>query len=66
MNEEDEDGIIPVLDLKLFQQYKAEGIIQGGMIPKLDNAFRALAFGVKEVIITCADEINTGKGTIIR
>jgi len=31
MNEDDEDSIIPVLDLELYQQYKAEGIIQGGI-----------------------------------
>ena len=66
MNEADEKSLIPNLNLELFQQYKNKGIIQGGMIPKLDNAFRAIAYGVKEVIITCASDINTGKGTYIR
>jgi len=66
MNEADEESLIPLLDLKSFQQYKNEGIIQGGMIPKLDNAFRAIASGVKEVIITGASDVNTGKGTFIR
>ena len=66
MNEADDKSLISTLDFKLFQQYKNEGIIQGGMIPKLDNAFRAIASGVKEVIITCASDINTGKGTFIR
>ena len=66
MNESDENSLIPVLEFELYQQYKNEGIIQGGMIPKLDNAFRAIASGVKEVVITCASDINTGKGTIIR
>jgi len=65
-NEADDDSLIPVLDGELYRQYKNEGIIQGGMIPKLDNAFQAIASGVKEVIITCASEINTGKGTYIR
>jgi len=36
------------------------------MIPKLDNAFRAKAAGVKEVIITSATEVKTGKGTYIQ
>jgi len=66
LNEADEKSCIPVLDFESFQQYKTEGIIQGGMIPKLDNAFQAIASGVKEVIITCASEVNTGKGTYIQ
>jgi acetylglutamate kinase len=66
MNENDEKSVIPVLDRELFRQYKEEEIIQGGMIPKLENAFEALAAGVKEVIITQASEINSGKGTTIR
>jgi len=66
MNEADEKSLIPILDLELFEQYKSEGIIQGGMIPKLTNALQAVACGVKEVIITCASNVNTGKGTLIR
>jgi len=66
LNEADEDSIIPVLDFDLFLQYKNSGVIQGGMISKLDNAFRAVTSGVKEVVITCASDVNTGKGTFIR
>ena len=66
LDENDEESVIPTLDFKLFQQYKNEGIIQGGMIPKLDNAFRAVASGVKEVIITHASNINKGKGTYLQ
>jgi len=66
MNEADEESLIPVLDFELYQQYKNEGIIQGGMIPKLDNAFRAIASGVKEVVITSASDVNKEKGTVIR
>jgi len=66
MNETDEESLIPVLDFELYQKYKEDGVIQGGMIPKLDNAFQAIASGVKEVIITQASDINTGKGTFIR
>ena len=66
MNEADENSVIPTLDCELFRQYKDEGIIHGGMIPKLENAFQALTFGVKEVIITRASDVNTGKGTFIQ
>jgi acetylglutamate kinase len=65
-NENDENSVIPILDSELFLQYKEEGIIKDGMIPKLENAFGALTAGVKEVIITRADDINRGKGTFIR
>jgi acetylglutamate kinase len=36
------------------------------MIPKLDNAFQAIAAGVKEVIITQASDVKTGKGTVLK
>lgn len=65
-DENDEKSLIPYLDLALYEEYKQDGIIQGGMIPKLDNAFQALAAGVKEVVITKASAVNTGKGTYIR
>ena len=34
------------------------GVVQGGMIPKLENAFDAIRHGVREVIITRADAIG--------
>lgn len=65
-DENDENSVIRNLDRELYQQYKEEGIIKAGMIPKLDNAFRAFASGVKEIIITSAAGMNTGKGTYIK
>jgi len=65
LNENDEESVISILTPSLFKQYVAEGIIQGGMIPKLDNSFEALKAGVKQVVITRADYIHTNKGTII-
>jgi len=62
-DEQDDDSVIPEIDKALFQQYVAEGIIQGGMIPKLENAFEAIAAGVKQVIITKADAIDGIAGT---
>lgn len=65
-DEDDEESVIPFIDKDLFEEYREAGIIRGGMIPKLENAFQAIAAGVKEVIITCASDVNTGKGTFIR
>lgn len=66
MDEEKDASVIPEIDRKLFKKYKEEGIIQGGMIPKLENAFQAIDAGVKEVIVTKASAILENKGTLIK
>jgi acetylglutamate kinase len=65
VDENDDSTFIPILSRKEFEEYKRAGIVQKGMIPKLENAFSALARGVKEVFITRVSDINTGKGTFI-
>ena len=65
LDENDNDSVIPELSWEEFQHYVEEGVIQGGMIPKLENAFQAIDAGVKEVIITKASEIEKGNGTHI-
>ena len=62
-DEKDDESVIPELNRTMFKQLVEEGIIQGGMIPKLENAFQAVDAGVKEVVITQASEIHQGKGT---
>lgn len=66
----DQDSLIPLLEPDSYERYKAEGIIAGGMIPKLDNAFSALASGVHRVYICHSSAIgglntNTFRGTQI-
>lgn len=65
-DENDDDSVIPVITPELFRQYVAEGVIQGGMIPKLENSFSAVEAGVSQVIITSASTINEDAGTIIK
>lgn len=65
LSEADDNSVIPVLNEALFKSYVEQGIIQGGMIPKLVNAFEAIKAGVKEVIITQASELHTESGTKI-
>ena len=65
MDENDDESVIPEIDREAFKKYVDEGIIQGGMIPKLENAFQAIDAGVKWVVITQASEINNGTGTIV-
>lgn len=64
-DETDDNSVIPTITPTLFEQYKSEGIIQGGMIPKLENAFNALHHGVHKVIITQASELGNNSGTTV-
>lgn len=65
-NAEDESSVIPFIDEEQFKQLTAEGIISGGMIPKLENAFEAIHKGVRQVVITHSDNIDGSKGTTIK
>lgn len=62
-DENDDDSVIPEIDRIAFAKFVEEGIIQGGMIPKLENSFQAIDAGVTQVIITQASDIHLGKGT---
>ncbi|SHF53203.1 acetylglutamate kinase [Dysgonomonas macrotermitis] len=64
-DEHDDDSVIPQLDKDLYKKYVDEGVITGGMLPKLDNAFRSLEKGVTEVVITLASGIGKDTGTRI-
>lgn len=61
----DEDSVIAHLNEADFKKYVEEGIIQDGMIPKLENAFQAIHSGVSKVNITMATAIDGTQGTII-
>ncbi|GAB3703942.1 acetylglutamate kinase [Spirosoma flavus] len=66
----DDNSVINELTPSLYADYKAAGAINKGMIPKLDNAFKALENGVSKVIICHADELTTaleqGAGTTLK
>lgn len=64
-DENDDESVIPQITATEFKQYVAEGVIQGGMIPKLENSFQAIEAGVAEVVITQASAIGQGGGTHI-
>ena len=64
-NEQDDDSVIAQITEADYRQLVAEGIVQGGMLPKLDNAFQALHAGVCEVIITQASALTGAGGTRI-
>jgi acetylglutamate kinase len=51
-NINDENSIVPLINSENYTRLRKEGIISAGMIPKIDNAFRALKGGVGNVYIT--------------
>lgn len=63
LDQEDESSVIYDLSLNLFNEYKSTRVISSGMIPKLENGFRAKMKGVQEVLITNPENISTGRGT---
>ncbi|MBR3455203.1 MAG: acetylglutamate kinase [Bacteroidaceae bacterium] len=62
---DDDNSVIPHINEAEFLRYKEDGVVQGGMIPKLENAFSAIHAGVSRVIITLATAIDGQHGTII-
>ena len=57
-NPDDDDSVIPVITQESYQQFVADGVISGGMMPKVENALEAVDAGVKKVVITLATNIN--------
>ena len=62
---DDDESVIPVITRSLFEQYRADGTISGGMLPKVENALAAVEAGVGRVIITLATAIDGRHGTVI-
>ncbi|KAA6340648.1 Acetylglutamate kinase [termite gut metagenome] len=64
-DENNDNSVISQITRTDFEQYVAQGIIQGGMIPKLQNSFGAIEAGVSQVMITSAVAIDGKGGTRI-
>jgi acetylglutamate kinase len=62
---DDDNSVIPVITRDSFKNYVEKGVISGGMIPKLENAFQAINAGVEKVIITLATALDGKQGTTI-
>jgi acetylglutamate kinase len=70
MNANDDSTLIASMTPDYYADLKKKEVIFAGMIPKLDNAFKALQEGVDTVIIGKAEElpalINGNAGTTLR
>jgi acetylglutamate kinase len=63
---EDDNSLVPEIRMDEFESLQAAGVVSGGMIPKLHNAFEAIKRGVGQVYIGHADELlkpGANKGT---
>ena len=66
-NPDDDESVIPLITREIFNRYEKNGIISGGMKPKVENALSAVESGVSRVVITLADNIGkANEGTVIQ
>jgi acetylglutamate kinase len=54
----DDESVINSVTAADFEELKEQGIVTGGMLPKLENALAAIKSGVKKVIIGQAEELQ--------
>lgn len=65
-DKDDDNSVIPHISKAEFTRLKAEGVIADGMIPKLQNAFKAIDAGIDSVVIKHARNILNETGTILK
>ncbi len=62
---DDEHSVVDRITAVNYNTLKAEGAVKGGMIPKIENALKAVAQGVRSVRIKHADDLLSKAGTTI-
>lgn len=62
---DDDSTLIPEITHESFLRLRSEGIVSGGMLPKIENSLAAIDAGVSRVIITRATAIDGRHGTVI-
>lgn len=62
---DDESSVIERITAANYTALKAESAVKGGMIPKIENALKAVAQGVRSVRIKHADDLLREAGTTI-
>lgn len=63
---EDESSVIREITAESFATLQADGTISKGMIPKVENALKAVSQGVRSVTIRSSAHLADGIGTVIR
>jgi acetylglutamate kinase len=62
----DDSSIIKEITPDTYCKLREEGVVNKGMIPKIDNAFRAVEAGVQSVTIKHSDNLLSDIGTVIK
>ena len=63
---DDETTLIREITAESYAALKASGIVSKGMIPKVENALKAVANGVRSVTIKHSENLLNDTGTVIR
>lgn len=63
---DDASSLIAEITPETYCELRESGIVNKGMIPKIDNAFRAVDAGVKSVTIKHSDNLLSDTGTVIK
>jgi acetylglutamate kinase len=63
---DDPNSLVSEITPGRYAELKEQGIINKGMIPKVDNAFNAVNGGVSRVIIKNSDNLLSDRGTVIK
>lgn len=63
---DDPDSLIAEIRPDSYRELRESGVVNKGMIPKIDNAFCAVEKGVKSVTIKHSDNLLSNIGTIIK
>ena len=64
-DKEDDSSLIEKIDAATFERLKAGKVVADGMLPKLENAFKAIANGVSQVVIKNSDNVGNSRQTTI-
>lgn len=63
---DDPASVIGEITADSYPALKESGVVSKGMIPKVENALDAVAYGVRSVKICHSDDVSHDSGTVIR
>lgn len=65
-DKDDDMSVIPMITPSVFTKLKEDGVVADGMIPKLENSFKAIAAGVSSVVIKSAANLSNNLQTTLK
>ena len=65
LDRNDDGSLIPKITPEDFERMKADGTVADGMLPKIENAFKAIRSGVSKVVIKNSNNIGNERQTTL-